>query len=344
MKRKANSIIYSFDASSSSLNEIGKNIYSEMKLSYALYHFQKALNTYSTQVNENVKKAKLTVDKYNFNSEIIPTNNYNLNVSTPYERKINFMASQYDQGFDKFLNVHSLSQNGCNNEISTILFNIGVLYNKMSEFDQALSFFYKSINSLHCNQTESNDLLISNLCNIGTSHYIKQEYEKALKFYSEALEFAKYENSKTSSILNCMGVLKLEMSEKYKNETLEIIRYFKKSLDIKISLKEASIDYLTDIATIFNNIGRLLSLTRHDKLKEAKQALRKALSIRKVIYGETSIKVAQVIKHLAHVYKLLGNTDKEEKMYYNFLSIAQSNSSHIDIEVANVLNSLGQMY
>lgn len=336
MKRKDCSISSCFTRSPLELNETGVQFYRKMKLSDALNHFLMALNaTHSMQeISQGPvmsKKLKMNTDSNILNTECDDFQYYRTFPSDKFERCT--IRSQYDDGFDSFLNVLSIIGN-FRDELSTILFNLGVVHQKMKKVEDALSYYYKSIASTHYVKYEF--IIVANLCNIGNIHYIRKEFKQALKSFNKALKYGKHSQATMSSILNCIGCLKSKIDNRYEVS----IQNLRESLQIKICLV-GSLSH-PDIAIILNNMGKIF--LSNGKSTEAKQVFEKASSIRKKLYGDDSLKVAEVIKNLAVLYNLEGEDEKEENMHYKFLKIAHSNFIWIDLEVAKTFFYLGQLH
>jgi len=236
--------------------------------------------------------------------------------------------SHCDDGIN-VLYVLSIEEN-CWDELATILFNLGVVYHKMNVLDEALNFYSKSISSTYCLQNDS--LITANLHNLGNIYYIKKEFKKALQLYSEAIKFRKNIKIMRPSILHCICNWKAKLDEEEDEVSMQ---HLKESLEIKISSTGSF--FHPHVAEVFDKMGQIFA--RNRKTIEAKEAFQLALSILEKLYEHDSFKFPEVAKKMVLLCNIEGLVKQEEKALCTFLKPA-----HSDLELAKVLNCLGQLH
>ncbi|MCB0476230.1 MAG: tetratricopeptide repeat protein, partial [Flavobacteriaceae bacterium] len=111
--------------------------------------------------------------------------------------------------------------------------NLGVIYNGLEEYDQALFYYMEAANYLNKTQGIKKDKVAS-LNNIGVIYQEKLEYDKAIENFNQAL---KYENIKKDDPSTFARVLdNLAYSKLKINDTTGIYKLFNDALHIRDSV------------------------------------------------------------------------------------------------------------
>jgi len=258
------------------------------------------------------------------------------------------VISQYEKALENFEAALKVAiENDHPEIISEIYNNIGIVYYKKTDYDNALQYYQKALQ--YC----ENDILGSTikLMNIGQVYYYRGEYDIALEYYQRVLEISeqnsqqitiahslkeigtiyykwgKYDKARqnfqqaliiyqesgnkkrTAIILNWLGMI-----YKRENNYQKAIEYQKRSLKIK-----REINNKVGIANSLNGLG-----ISYKKLGDYTQALKyyqEALHIQKEINDE--IGVAATISNIGRLYQILGNTDSALNMFFKSNNIAR---------------------
>ena len=208
---------------------------------------------------------------------------------------------------------------------------LGVIYQNISDYPNALLFYFKSLQIFET--TENKKGIAANLGNIGIIYSYLSDYQKALLYYEKSLHFYKEIGIKSgiSSNLGNIGILFQKLSD-----YAQALEYFEQALSINEEIRNED-----GIAANLGNVG-LVYFNLSD-YSNALEYYEKALKI----YEKNGIKVgiANNLVNIGNVYARkedsFYDSEKAEKFYHKSLKLAEEiGSKEIIKEVFEQLHSL----
>ena len=283
--------------------------------------------------------------------------------------------SSYDEGMGEFAHPLFLLSSSCTRTRSTvestILFNLGLAYASIQDFDEGIRYLRKALRvdremSIPESLSPSKHAIRHN---IGRLHFLAGRHSNAIKVYSRMLveqhgaqdlpadsfSFSKKNKSLSNNdffhiaaTLNCIAVCRLNSREDVKypmDKTLQLLRRALFIHDEVLSCID-SIDTSEPIAianaTIINNTGRVLF--QLEDFSGALSMYHKAYILRTDLLGNDHIDVAVCFYNMADAHCGLGDDEEAIRGYEKFLSIASIKLGFDHPDIACVLTTLGQLY
>ncbi|MFP4338882.1 MAG: tetratricopeptide repeat protein [Cyclobacteriaceae bacterium] len=212
--------------------------------------------------------------------------------------------------------------------LNIIYNNLGVVYDYLGDYSQALNMYYKSLEVLKNSDDVESIVIAYN--NIGLIYFSQKKYDEALKFYQKGIEIseAHHLNTNLSYVFHNLAELHFE-----KGDHQEALRFFKKSLDIDYELNDKegiSLNlYLT--AKVY------LAL---NEIELAKEYLDKSFDIQKGIGDK--IGMANTLYLLGSLWYLKGDYPKGYDYTKKSLDLALALGTKL--EISNAAEQLSQLY
>ena len=247
--------------------------------------------------------------------------------------------SEYDEGmkvFDGPLPLHKSSETIV---VSTLFYNIAQIYIRRGLYQDAKEWLHKSLDDCSASEATSSVLAVKILHSLGYCNYRTGKDEQALTFYQQALLLVSDLNlgeTLLAASLNCIGVLFFNQQPCNTESAMDM---FCQSLELYRSLKNTS---LVSIATVLNNIGRVLYL--RSEFTEALAIYEESLQIRKQLLGADSIDVAATVYNIGQTCHQLGQHDESLAHYKDFLRIAQLAFGPQSRDVALVYKGIAEIH
>ena len=278
--------------------------------------------------------------------------------------------SPYDDGMNECSNPLFLRSSCLHSRItiqSTILFNLGLAYCSIRNYDEGILYLEKSLSvalqvpSILASPSEERYQYLI-LHNIGRLHFLAGRYPAAIEAYSRALTETHVEASHNhpflhAAALNCIAVCGLyshgDTSEPscLDQEPLLLLCQALCIHDTPAISSSDSSDNSTAgsrrsialaKATIINNTGRALF-----ELEDFSGALfmyTQACTIRKYLLGNKHVDVAVSFCSMADAQRCLGNDLEAISGYETFISIASVKLGFDHPDVASVLATVGLLH
>ena len=262
-----------------------------------------------------------------------------------------YQRGEYDEGMHTFSEPYLLDAAfvSMHRATATVLFNLGQLYLRLNEHDEASASFLRSLQIAQWSGQEvckpnHGVSVMAILHNIGHVQYRSGNYEDAVRTYAKALQLGKNTFSSTpasmlevAATLNCLGVLYFHLP---KAETEKAMELYLESLAIRRALLGADCE-TKEIATTLNNIGRIHYMKgEHNK---ALELYREALRMRRVLLGNAHLDVAATIYNAGQPHHQRGALDEAMKFYNEFLFIARQRLGVHHRDVAIMLKCMAQI-
>jgi len=254
--------------------------------------------------------------------------------------------TEYDEGMRVYESPMAL--NGISNPeliASTLYYNIGQTYTRQKLYDDASTWFLRSL-ALYNHTNDSSLLVVKTLHCLGYCNHRLGNDTKAGTYYERALSLV-YEMNLGSSVhlaasLNCVGVL--HFNSQTINNTESAMQMFCESLNIYKSMTNVNRSNKVAIATVLNNIGRIYYL--QSKFQESMDVYEDSLRLRRNILGSDSVDVAATVYNIGQTCHQIGRLDESLSYYKEFLRIASSvmpmNSGSKDM--ALVFKGIAEIY
>jgi len=245
--------------------------------------------------------------------------------------------------------------------IVTILFNLGILYLRLKDDEEATKYFSQALDIAQQQQNHEEKSscvaskgkrmgvkIITILHNIGYIQYRSGYYEDAEKTYKKALRSALCKNSSKSSeldiavTLNCLGVVKYRTIEK-NSGCIKAADVLQESLAIQRTVLGSASDHDKDYATTLNNLGRVYYIDGN--YENAFEVYAQAQKIRREVLGDDHLDVAAIAYNMGQTLQQCDNGNDNFhgaiENYKKFLAIMKN---HRGVEhQRNVGNALGCM-
>ncbi len=222
--------------------------------------------------------------------------------------------------------------------VGTSYNNLGATYDNLGEFDKALDFYQKGLNTWLQVYGEESLPVATSYNNMGYIYNRLAEHDKALDFYQKALKIklqVRSENHPEVAIsYNNIGSVYCSLGGYDK-----ALDFYKMAL--KIGLQVLGENH-PNVATSYNNIGQV-----YEKRAEYDKALKfhhKALEIKLYILGENHPDVATSYNNIGSTYDSLGLYDKALDFYQKALKIQLNILDENHPDVATIYNNIGHVY
>ena len=156
------------------------------------------------------------------------------------------LSLEYDLALQKLQNVVSQAESiGDNHTLVLGYINIGNLYMFYNADEEALNYFFKSLDL--ANQYKIEELLNSIYNNIGIIYSSNRNFSKAEEYFTKALELSEQRGEDKRIAINCIN---LGIGKNDQGDPEEASEYFQRALEIFQELKDT-----TNIAEVLNNMG-----------------------------------------------------------------------------------------
>lgn len=268
-----------------------------------------------------------------------------------------YQRGEYDEGMHGYSDPVTLHADivSTKNAATTIVFNLGQLYLRLNDDDEALKSFLRA---LQLGQWGSECLgkasatggvsLMAVLHNIGHVQYRNGHYEDAIKTYSNALEILRGANQynvndgsnhllELAGTLNCLGVCHFHLP---KADTEKALAYYREALALRRAVLGQDAQ-TKEIATCINNIGRVFYLEGDHST--ALEHYRVALSMRRTLFGNFHLDVAATIYNAGQTHHHRRELDQAMILYKEFLTIAKNRLGYYHRDVAAMLKCMAQI-
>ena len=252
-----------------------------------------------------------------------------------------YAYARYSDAEQKYLYLITIAEKlyGKNHpETATAYNNIGLVYDKLCDFDKALEYYKKALQICEANSGYNNPDIAMSFDNIGKIYCEQGEYKKALKFIIKALEIRESilgtNHPDTANSYDNTGELYFEQGE-YK----KALEFFNKALDIRESTLGTN---HPGTATAYNNIGGVYY--KRGEYKKALDFFNKALGIQESILGTNHPDTATAYNNIGKVYYEQGEYKKALTFFNKALGIRESILGTNHPDTANSLNSIGLFY
>ncbi len=194
-------------------------------------------------------------------------------------------------------------------DYATLLNNIGIVYNKICDYNKALEFYEKALNIVKNILGELHPYTATSYNNIGSVYDKIGDYNKALEFYEKALnvkiKLLGTEHPSTATSYNNIGGVYDSMGNY--NKALE---FYEKALNIREKVLGELHPYT---ATSYNNIGSTYySMGDYNK---ALEYINKTKDIFEKVLGEKHPNTKIIYGNLAAIYIEIGD-EKKAREYY----------------------------
>lgn len=188
-------------------------------------------------------------------------------------------------------------------EERSIIYNAaGLLFEELENYEDALYYQQKALDSDICIFGEKHPALITRYNNLGTVYVNINDLGNALKYLTASLDLAEslYDDvhPTIATCLNNIGTV-YYLKKEYDNS----LPFFRRSLDVRLKLFN---EIHPDIASSYLNIGNAYGELK--QYAESEHYIRKAIEIKSIIYGDDH-------PDLAGTYNSLGMTLLNQKKY-----------------------------
>lgn len=211
-----------------------------------------------------------------------------------------FLSGDYDRALKLlFASLITYEEADVSPSLCRVYNCIGAVYDRIQDYDKALDFYFKAVNSLNelpSNKNLSRKNLNSIYNNIGNIYNSKNKIETALEYYQKALDLSKLLNDYRimGSVYNNLGKL-YSIQKKYD----EALSYLQKSLECRQKIKDK--DGLARTYSFFGNYYMMIG-----EETKALESIQKSL-----ILG-----------------KEMGSLDTQNLAYYLMYEIFEQNGKH----------------
>lgn len=205
---------------------------------------------------------------------------------------------------------------------------MGVLYNNLSDYDEALKYYEKAL----AIRQEIGDLraVANTLDNIGSVYRRKGRYKKSAAHHLNALKIREeiQDMSGMASSYNNIG-----LTYKGQQEYEKALEYYEKALEIEKERGDSS-----SIAINYNNIGSIFLL--QSDLEKAKEYYTASLNIRDAINDERG-KISSY-NNLGSVFRREGNTEDALHYYLKAVEIGTNLGDKVNTSIG--YNKIGKFF
>ena len=223
--------------------------------------------------------------------------------------------------------------------VANILNTFAEIYRLNGNFVKSESLYKKAISIQLESGGKGNIEYAKILNNLATLYSTKGDIEKAEPLYKSAMVVVK--NVKGEDHLEyAVSIQNLASVYLSLGETEEAEFFFKKALHILEKQTDNNAAFY--VANIYNSLGYQHYNT--GKFSEALKYFRKALELRKNIYGESHPFTAATLNNIASVYKSIGDFQSAINIYHNVISSFDFTIGKDHSDYATSLNNLAVIY
>jgi len=285
-------------------------------------------------------------------------------------------TSTIDPFFDEGMGIFAkplFLQSSCNQNTdtleSTIMFNLGLAYCSIQDFEKGILYLEKSLSvtqkvpsMISPSEAPSRHAILHN---IGRVYFIAGSYSEAIKAYSRILPekegvgedlktekktFSEIDPFHTAAALNCIAVCRLHSHDDNMvtyplDKTLLLFHQALCILDkvlLSCADKNTHRSVTLEKATVMNNIGRALYQLEH--FSGALSMYTKACVLREDLLGNDHLDIAVTFYNIADAQCCLGNDIDAIKGYKAFISIATEKLGSNHPAIISGLTTMGQLY
>ena len=221
---------------------------------------------------------------------------------------------------------------------ATCLHGIGLVYDKMGDYEKALENYNLALGIRIKILGEEHPVTAGSYSNIGTVYYEMGDYEKALENYNIALvikiKTIGREHQITATSYNNIGAVYLETGDYEK-----ALENYSRALGIRT---KALGEEHPDTAGSYNNIG--LVYKEMGAYEKALENYNRALEIRLKTLGQEHPSVANSYNNIGTVYYEMGDYEKAIENHNRALGIYLKALGQEHPSVANSYNNIGTVY
>lgn len=227
-----------------------------------------------------------------------------------------------------------INENKLNHCIS--LYNLAHYYDKIANFELAISSLLDCINILESNQELNEEFLIDSYTRIAQIFQKVEDFDKAQKYYLKSYERLKpninNDLGRSAGLLSNIGVLHEALGNFPESE-----KFYLKAVKL-LELKPISTNY----SRIIGNLGLLY--LKQNKLSQAKLLFEQQIEINKNLNGENSLDYARARRNLASYYNWKRDGLQSIKINTSVLKIIKDNLGENNNEYVTTLNHLANSY
>ena len=287
---------------------------------------------------------------------------------------------EYDEGMRVYnnllpirINMNTSSSSSEDNAPALLCYNIAQTYVQRHAYENAMTWFDKSLLRLsssspkpavrNCNLSSSSLHVVMNLSCLGYCNYRLGKHHHSKLFYQRALSSlttmtrpnnnvapsASIHLHHVAAALNCYGVMLFNDEE---CDTVKAMEMFSQSLELYKTDNEddaSSTDHSIAIATVLNNIGRVLYM--RSEFDDAKKVYSESLQLRRILLGSRSVDVAATLYNIGQTCQHMGDFNDALTCYQEFLNILLSGSSgsptactNMDMDTVLAYKAMGEIY
>lgn len=163
--------------------------------------------------------------------------------------------------------------------IAGSLLHLGLLYNSMGDYTQALDHYFRCIEYAKFNEESDPGMMGKIMNNIGAVYMNQNKYDDALRFYRQAITYKEKAGNKKDLASTYNNIGSIYMSE---NNYDSALYYFNISLDLRTQSND-----FRGLGIVHKNIGECYF--KQDKLKEAEENYALSLDYRRRFNDQTGI-------------------------------------------------------
>ena len=231
-------------------------------------------------------------------------------------------------------------------KIAQSLNNLGSVQKNVGKIREAIDLFTQALDIFRNYYGENHPEVAASLYNLGSTKKILGENSEAIELLEKAENIFKTIYGEThpavAGVLNSLGLAKQDLGEHE-----QAVALFKRALRVVDS--EENLDLR---GRILNNLGlvqqKLAGAGDEENsdclVQEAIELFEKSLSIKKDIYGENHLEVANVLSNLGQAYAELNKREEAIQLLQRALRIYKDNYGDNNKDVAKILFLLGMIW
>jgi len=286
--------------------ELGISMEEVFEVYYVMLKFHSQVKAFTEQKkgNNEIFLNELYCDDSNF----VKGNIYRLFLD--YDKSI--------ECYKKTLEIEESKLDKDHPKISTVLNNLGLIYNSKGEYNKAIKYYERALNIRESKLGKDHPDVAATLNNLGLAYNSKGEYNQAIKYYERDLEISEAKLGKDHpSIATTLNNLGLAYNSK--GEYNQAIKYYERALEI--SEAKLGKDHPSTAATL-NNLG--LAYNSKGEYNQAIKYYERDLEISEAKLGKDHPNVAITLNNLGSAHKAKKERDqayersaKEQQMIAN---------------------------